>query len=418
LGIWLWDHYFGKTEGYAPGTEEVALIKVDRDLRLADAMADDPAWLRWLAAAKPPVVARKEAMEVLQKLAAEKSISSVGVEAFAIIRAEQEGLPLEQTLGEALEGSLVSDFAERSRELANHRGTWWHAKWVAALEIKMQPEANWREIYRDDCARLKKRTLAVRSTVWSVGILGLAFVPGALSLLRKGLRQNPKGYGGAWTLPLGLVIFLTTTLAWIGFTMTLELGITAVPGVPPIIGIFLDSAARLLPPLIAIGLLFRKPVHAVRVMGLGRPTGLSAVFGILSLLMIADQILRAGIGESGFNEPGGGLSMGDAGYWGLAFAVVSACIVAPLAEETLHRGVLFRACWNRFGVLPGAFLSAAVFAGLHFYGGYGLASVGMFGFAAALLYAATGSLTTVTLFHMAYNLAIKIPEWIIYHSPL
>lgn len=23
LGIWLWDHYFGKDAGYAPGTEEM-----------------------------------------------------------------------------------------------------------------------------------------------------------------------------------------------------------------------------------------------------------------------------------------------------------------------------------------------------------------------------------------------------------
>ena len=35
LGIWLWDHYFGKSQGYEPGTEEVALVKIDRDLRLA-----------------------------------------------------------------------------------------------------------------------------------------------------------------------------------------------------------------------------------------------------------------------------------------------------------------------------------------------------------------------------------------------
>ena len=50
--------------------------------------------------------------------------------------------------------------------------------------------------------------------------------------------------------------------------------------------------------------------------------------------------------------------------------------------------------------------------------GYGLASVGIFGFTCALLYASTGSLGTVIAFHMLYNTSIKIPEWIVYHAPL
>ena len=64
LGVWLWDHYFGKPAGYPPGTEEIALVKIDRDLRLADAMAADPAWLRWLAGVDEPQAARATAVEV------------------------------------------------------------------------------------------------------------------------------------------------------------------------------------------------------------------------------------------------------------------------------------------------------------------------------------------------------------------
>ena len=85
-----------------------------------------------------------------------------------------------------------------------------------------------------------------------------------------------------------------------------------------------------------------------------------------------------------------------------------------------HRstGVLFRSCRNRLGVIPAALLSSVVFALLHFYDGYGLASVGVFGFSCALLYSATGSLTSVIALHMLYNTAIKIPDWIVYHAPL
>ena len=418
LGIWLWDHYFAKTEGYAPGTEEIALVKIDRDLRLADTMAEDPAWLRWLAAVDEPMVARRNALEVFQKLAAEKSISAQGLEAFAIVKAEQEGLPISRTLGEALRGKMLSDFEETSNKLAGHRGTWWHAKLIEAWEKNAQPGTHWRQSYGEDCLQLKTRAVMVRSAVWLLGLVGLFFLPGAVWRLKKGLHVRPKGYGGAWPLSLGLVVFLVTTLAWIGFTMTLELGIDALPGLPPLAGIFLDSAARMLPTLIALGLLFRRPSHVVRVMGMDRPIALRSILGLFALLMIVDQILRAIFGSAGSNEPGGGLSAGDAGWWGLAFAVVSACLLAPLAEETLYRGVLFRSFWNRLGVVPAAVLSSVIFAALHFYDGYGLASVGIFGFTCALLYASTGSLTTVIAFHMLYNTSIKIPEWIVYHAPL
>ena len=125
LGIWLWDHYFGKSQGYPPGTEEIALVKIDRDLRLADAMADDPAWLRWLAGVDDPDTERGNALAVLQNLATENSISLPGLEAFAIIKAEQEGLPVRETLAEVMQGQTISDFMETSDRLANHQGTWW-----------------------------------------------------------------------------------------------------------------------------------------------------------------------------------------------------------------------------------------------------------------------------------------------------
>src|SRR6188474_2962180 len=74
LGIWLWDQYFGKVEGYPPGTEEIALVKIDRDLRLAEAMREDPPGLKWLAGASEPVEARRDALEIFQKLAKERAI--------------------------------------------------------------------------------------------------------------------------------------------------------------------------------------------------------------------------------------------------------------------------------------------------------------------------------------------------------
>ncbi len=418
LGIWLWDHYFGKSEGYAPGTEEIALVKIDRDLRLADAMQEDPPWLKLLAGVSEPVEARRAALGVFKKLAVEKALTPLGVEAFSSVKAEQEGLPLETVLAENFHEQGISDPAEIVAKLTDHRGTWWDAKWIESREGSVVLGSRWREAYGADLMQLKNRAVATGFAVWLLGLVGLAFVPNAILCMARGLSAKPKGYAKAWPLSLGLVIFLVATLAWIGFNMTLELGIGALPGLHPGAWIFLDSAARMLPALIALALLFRRPSHAIRVMGLNRPMAVKALLGTFSLLMILDRVLRSVMQDGGSSAPGGGLSLADAGLWGLAFAVVSACVLAPVAEELLYRGVLFSSCRNRLGVIAAALMSSAVFAVLHFYDGYGLASVGIFGLSCAFLYAGTGSLRTVIALHMLYNTAIKIPEWIVYHAPL
>lgn len=418
LGIWLWDHYFGVPDGYAPGTEEIALVKIDRDLRLADAMVDDPAWLKFMVGVDAPVVARQDAMGALEKLIVDKSISRQGLEAYALIKAEQEKLPMKEALGSALLAQMAPDFEKISKNLAHHQGTWWHARLIDSWEQSVRPASYWRQTFGEDSIKLRTRAVMARTVVWLLGAVGLAFIPWTLNRIRGGLRTKRHGYGGAWPLPFGLVVFLVATLAWIGFSMTLDLGISALPGLHPAFRIFLDSAARMLPALIALGLIFRRPGHVARVMGLNRPPGAKEVLGMFSLLMIIDQVLRRAMGHDGSSEPGGGLSPGDAGLWGLAFTVISACLLAPLAEEILYRGVLFRAFRNRLGVPAGAILSSVVFASLHFYNGYGLVSVAVFGLSCALLYSATGALSSAIALHILYNLSIKLPEWIVYHSPL
>ncbi|MGL4400460.1 MAG: lysostaphin resistance A-like protein [Luteolibacter sp.] len=391
---------------------------MDRDLRLADAMVEDSLWLKWLAGAGEPEFARADAIQVLHKLAAEKAIGPKGLEAFAIVKAVHESLPIDAVLGEVLAGGMISGFQETSDQLANHRGSWWHAKLIDSSERTAPPGAHWRQIYGQDNLQLRSRAVVAGSLVWLLGLIGLAFIPVALRHLRVGIFKKPHGYGGAWPITLGLVVFLVATLAWIGFSMTVELGFASVAGIHPVFVIVLDSVARVLPALIALGLLFKRPSHAVRVLGLNQPVHARAVLGMFSLLMLMDQLLRGLIGGGGVSEPGGGLSLGDVGVWGLIFAIISACLLAPLAEELLYRGVLFRSLWNRIGAGPGAVISAAVFAVLHFYDGYGLASVWIFGFSCALLYAGTGSLATVIVLHVLYNASIKIPEWIVYHAPL
>lgn len=418
LGIWLWDHYFGKNIGYAPNTEQIALLKIDRDLRLADAMVDDPNYLRWLAGARLPSDAQKQALDVFKKLGAEQTISRRGMEAYALIKAVHDQIPIRDVLTEVLQGQAVTDFAQASEALATHHGTWWEARLVESWEQNVRPISHWRQVYGQGNLQLKTRAVFIRVSVWLIALVGLLFIPHALACIKNGLSPRLTGYGKSWTLPMGLTVFMVATLAWIGFNLAVELGLNALPNLHPALSILLDSIARVLPALIALALLFKQPSHAIRVLGLNAPPNFKAVFGMFTLLIGIDQILLAALGSTYSNDPGGGLSLGDAGFWGLAFALISACLLAPIAEEVLYRGVLFRALMNRIGVIPGAMASTAVFAVLHFYNGYGLLSVAVFGFSCALIYAGCASLTTVIALHMLYNASIKIPEWVIYHAPL
>jgi membrane protease YdiL (CAAX protease family) len=416
LGIWLWDHYMVEPKGYAPGTESMALLKIDRDLRLADAMAGDPEWLRWFAGADTQAAAANKALRSLKKLHDAGSLGISGIEAMAVIHAVSEGVSIGETLNQVMRGPHIPDFA--GTDHAAGPVTWWQAQWAESQVRNGVSNHPFLDRHAQYSLKLRTRAIAARSSVWLLALAGLAFVPRGVRCLATGFSSQPRGYGGAWPVTLGLVVFLAATLAWIGFGTTIDIGLAALPAVPSWMGIALDSFARLLPALIAMGLLFRRPSHAIRVMGLDGPVPVRSILGIFTLLLLVDQPLRWATGQFNAADPGSGISAAEAGLAGLAFAVISSCIVAPVAEEILYRGVLFRALWNRLGAAMGALLSSAVFASLHFYGVYGLASVAVFGFVTAVFYAATRSLGAVIALHILYNLSIKVPEWIFYHAPL
>ncbi len=394
----MWDHYFGATMGFAPDTEEIALIKIDRDLQLAEAMADDPPLLRWIAHAQTPGRAVANGIRSLETLIAAQSLSPTGYHAYAALLATREQVPVETYLSRL---NLPSDDPESAN--------WWNLK-IASPGFSYPQTAT--------TAVLRTRAVTVGGIIWGLGIVGLAFLPTALRCLGKAFHRKQRGYSAAWSPSLGLVIFLLATLAWIGFTMVVELGIGNLPGLHPVVVILLDTLARILPTLIALALLFRKPSHIPRRIGLNGHIHPPVLIGLFALLVLLDQPLRWALGRFTAEDPTGGLSYADSGLFGLAFLVISACVIAPLSEEILYRGILYRSLANKMGVLGAALVSSVIFASLHFYDYYGLASVATFGFVCALLYQATGSLVNVVALHMLYNVSITLPEWTIYHAPL
>jgi len=334
-GYWIAAPYFGPVEEN-PDAARMTWLKTERDGMLAEAMAGDPAWLGWLAGAKPRT--------------AETRV------------------------------------------------------FAAAPESQLRA--------------LRQRALLGRGFFWGVMAAGVCWLPQALRGFIRGATARAGGYSGHWSLTLGLTVFLSATLAWLGFSGVLTLGLLAIPQPPDGLLLALDVAMRLLPALIATGILFRRIRHVRSVWGLDREPPVAPVLGAFALLMGLDALLAHAAGDWGGLDSAGGLNALDSGGFGLVTLVVSACLVAPLAEEILYRGVLFRSLANRYGAMPGALFSALAFSLIHAYSPYGLASLILLGLACSLLYSATGRLSAAIALHMLYNAALKLPEWLVYHAPL
>lgn len=398
LGIWMWGSYFGESAGYAPGTEEITLNRLDRNLRLAEGMAEDPPLLRWLAHAQSPEAAVADGIASLQQLIRGKALGPRGLQAYVVLIAARDGYPVTAFLSQT--DTSPSDSLS---------STWWNIK-IASGNFTFPATSITQAV--------RTRAVLIGSIIWALGIFGLAFVPTAVRCLRSAFRNKARGYASGWNPSLGLTVFLLATLAWIGFSGVLEVGIGQMPGISPVVAILLDTFSRILPTIIALGLLFRKFSHIPRATGLNGHVHPPVLIGLFSLLIVIDQFLRWVLGSFISKDPTGGLSYADPGIFGLIFLTVSACMIAPLAEEILCRGVLYRSLANKTGVLAAAVISSVMFASLHFYDIYGLASVATFGFVCALLYQATGSLSNVVVLHMLYNATIILPQWTIYHAPL
>ena len=433
LSFWLASQYFSEPHGYPPGTEEMALLKIDRDVRLAEAMANDPAWLRWLADAKEPEAVRAEGADTLQRLwqtqweAAERGeidrrempLSPHAVEALEVLRAQDVGPALlERLRGDGL-GLPTPESTLRIR-LTTGSGQWWDAQLLRAYGEVSGPEAGQGalDVFEGETQTLRGHALMARGAVWAVVLVGTLCLPWALRHLAGATVTRARGYSSGWSASLGWTVFLASTLAWIGFGTVIGIGLVDVAELPPPGTLALEAVVRMLPALIAVGFLFRRPRHALRVLGLDRSPDWPLVFGALAALLWFDGALSRTLEHWVRLDPTGGLSSMDAGLTGLIFVVVSTCLLAPLSEEIVYRGVLFRSLANRFGTMPGAVLAAGVFALIHFYNLYGLASVALLGLICALSFSASRRLSTAVALHVLYNAAVKLPEWVVYHASL
>ena len=428
MGVWLWDNHFGTEADYEDDSCRVALIKIDRDLRLAEGTKNLPSLVRSAILIGTLPETLDTSIQSLETLKDGKALDQEGAYALAILGSLRSGTNPARGAFSDLGLPGPPDPRAVIQRVSDGRDAWWDREYLlgfgdfggSEIALKARPAE---EDSRN--RELALRAMISRGAVWVFAFLGLFFVPRALRAYGRGIRSRPSGYVGHWPLTLGLGVFLMSYLASVGFERTIFVisgglqreGAHTIYLEPPFLAA-LDGAARLLPALVALGFLFRRGSHASSRMGIIAKPDIFLILGTFAILTAIDQVLKHTLATHMPPDPTGGLSASEAGPWGLILALVSACVAAPIAEEILYRGVLFRSLANWTRVPVATILSAAVFASVHFYNAYGMVSVGIFGAACALCYAATGRLATAILLHAFYNFVIKVPEWIVYHAPL
>lgn len=87
----------------------------------------------------------------------------------------------------------------------------------------------------------------------------------------------------------------------------------------------------------------------------------------------------------------------------IVLGTIGAVVWAPVLEETVFRGALYRYIRGRLGVAAAVLLSAAAFGAIHPYGISGIISVGISGVAWALVREWRGSIIACVVGHMLHN---------------
>lgn len=106
----------------------------------------------------------------------------------------------------------------------------------------------------------------------------------------------------------------------------------------------------------------------------------------------------------GFQEANDSFFAGGVGY-----ELLGSCLVIPIAEEVLYRGVVYKRLRNLFGTVAAIILSAVIFGLVH----VNLVQflyAGIMGLLLAYLFEMTGKLYTSILGHIAANLAAVVRQ--------
>lgn len=132
------------------------------------------------------------------------------------------------------------------------------------------------------------------------------------------------------------------------------------------------------------------------------PFSVVGLAAALPLIYVAQWIASAAFGAEPPKQPILEYWMRDAGVGGRALVVLMAVVIAPLAEEILFRGYLFRVAEQYAGTWPAMATTSLLFAAVHVhlpaFGGLVILAMAL-----NILYRASGSLWAPIAAHSLFN---------------
>lgn len=428
--IWakgIYDGRFGKYADFIPDDyEERSLQYLDISLRLEEIAKEQPPWIKWTLFSSDYQDVLTGTHDALVEIQNNGRLTDEGQRALAIVSHELEMPPtdlssLDPLLRDALANATPDE--EESRDLAGKlaagNATWWDAALARLIAKASDDPVLDRALARHDeeNRRLFSINLISIAAGWLLTIIGLIYVPHAIRVIRSGWTSaslhRPVRYSSRWDPSLVIALLISADLI-AGYFLVSAYVTGALLDTGFIFEMAVDTLWRVMAPAIALVILFRKPRHAIRSLGLNRKPDWKLILGVYALISWINVGYYQVVGQWVEMDPTGGLNSSENGLRGLFFALLSACIIAPVAEEIFYRGILYRGLGRRFGFWISAGVSTVAFMLAHSYDVFGLLTIGLFGFAQVIIYRATGSLTTTIMLHVIYNLMITLPTWLVY----
>lgn len=235
--------------------------------------------------------------------------------------------------------------------------------------------------------------------------------------MRTSLSRVPSPYG-LWIATFVVMIFIAPNLLVVGVAVAsgaldevLAGGIELSPAMM-VVNLLVQLVLQMvvfglsLLPLLAAGRPYNRLWGPTRTTGAMVATGLAVGVGVA---IVAYTVNAVAVLVSGTEDPVEQQLIQDAlsGGLPLALVVLLAVVVAPVTEEVVFRGVLFRAMADRLNLGVGIVLSSAIFALIHIevVVSQPLALLGLFtvGVLLALAYHLTGNLMVPILGHAVFN---------------
>jgi membrane protease YdiL (CAAX protease family) len=223
---------------------------------------------------------------------------------------------------------------------------------------------------------------------------------------------------GVWIATFVVMLFIAPNLLIVGLALAsgdLEELLAAAVELSPAM-LVVNLLAQLVLQLVVFGLSLLPLLAAGRPdgrrWGPTRTTGAMVAIGLgtgVAVAIVAYTVNAIGVLVTGTEDPVEQQLLQDAlaGGLPLALVVLVAVVVAPLTEEVVFRGVLFRAMADRINLGVGLVLSSVIFSAIHIevVVSQPVALLGLFsvGLLLALAYLLTGNLMVPILGHAVFN---------------